>query len=193
MQRGVACKVAVLDAWKTLLQLEFGSNCVCSLQGDPTSQRCPLWWGGGGGEGGGGVGWGGAVFMCLNTWQGRGKQRAWWGVGWMGWQEWQQAGRSGSRQAGVAAGRQMGRGWGGMEWGRPCKCISSTTKPRGGPGGMLGSTRAWGKQESKAKTVKNGAFLGCFELPAHNHGEFRRSEHKLLSSMVENGGEGLHL
>jgi len=58
---------------------------------------------------------------------------------------------------------------------------------------MLGSTRAWGKQESKDKTVKNGAFLSCLGLPAHNHGEFRWSEHKLLSSMVENGGEGLHL
>ena len=56
MQRGVACKVAALDAWKTLLHLEFGSNCVCSLQGDPTSQKCPLW-----GEGEGervGEGWG---------------------------------------------------------------------------------------------------------------------------------------
>jgi len=58
---------------------------------------------------------------------------------------------------------------------------------------MLGSTRAWGKQESKDKTLKNGAFLSWLGLPAHNHGEFRWSEHKLLSSMVENGGEGLHL
>jgi len=151
MQRGVACKVAALDAWKTLLHLEFGSNCVCSLQGDPTSQKCPMWWGGGGGEGGGGLGWGGAVFMCLNTWEGRGIQRAWWGVGWMGWQEWQQAGRSGSKEAGVAAGRQMGGG--GVGWSGVGLAIASQQRP--GPGEALETCwEAPGHGESRSPRIK---------------------------------------
>lgn len=63
----------------------------------------------------------------------------------------------------------------------------------GAPWGHSLHTRAWGKQGSKGKTVSFGAISGSFEVPAHSHGEFRCSEHKPLSSMVEIGGEGLHL
>lgn len=43
MQRGLACKVVALDVGKALLALEFDPNCVCSLQGDPTSQKATVW------------------------------------------------------------------------------------------------------------------------------------------------------
>ena len=141
MQRGVACKVAALDAWKTLLHLEFGSNCVCSLQGDPTSQKCPMWWGGGGGEGGGGVG----PFLCALT-HGRVVANNVLGGELVGW-----GGRSGSRQAGVAArrqewqqgGRWVGEGWDGV--GSALQLLLNNDQAQGRPWRHVGKHQGMGK------------------------------------------------